>query len=65
MKILRSIDSGDKPLLPPRWEITFISYLLVAIQARDARIACLEQFDYQKAVALDDLRRRAERRVAA
>jgi hypothetical protein len=45
MKILRSIDSGGKPLLPSRWEITFISYLLVAIQARDARIKRLEQFE--------------------
>ncbi len=42
---------GEKSSRPQR-EITFISYLLLAIQARDARIARLEQFDFQKAVAL-------------
>lgn len=46
------------------WEVTVISLLLVALQARDARIRRLEELDRQKAVYIDEQRRRAQRRAA-
>lgn len=46
------------------WELSVISLLFVALQARDARISRLEQFDRQKAVHIDEQRRRSERRAA-
>jgi hypothetical protein len=49
---------------PSWWELTLIAHLLLAVKVRDARIARLEQLDYQKALALDEQRRRAERRAA-
>ena len=54
----------NEHLHPPPWEVCLVSFLLVAIKARDRRIARLEELDYQKAVALDGIRRRAERRAA-
>lgn len=45
------------------WELSVISLLLVALQARDARISRLEQFDRQKAVHIDEQRRQVERRA--
>ncbi|MDT5293164.1 MAG: hypothetical protein QOJ76_44 [Acidobacteriota bacterium] len=47
-----------------RWELYVISLLVVRMQARDARIARLEQLDREKAIALDEQRRRGERRAA-
>jgi hypothetical protein len=49
---------------PAGWELHLISLLVVALQARDARIARLEQLDREKAVALDEQRKRGERRAA-
>lgn len=46
------------------WELSVISLLFVALQARDARISRLEQFDRQKALHIDEQRRRTERRGA-
>jgi len=35
-RILQSVPTDSNSIPPPRWKLTFISYLLVAIQARDA-----------------------------
>lgn len=41
-----------------------LPYLAVLIRAQESRIRRLEQFDRQKAVCIDEQRRRAERRAA-
>lgn len=46
------------------WELSAISLLVVALQARDARISRLEQLNRSMALAVDEQRRRAERRAA-
>jgi len=43
---------------PPRWNLKIISHLIIALQVCYARIAQLEELDHQKAVALDEQRRR-------
>jgi hypothetical protein len=55
-------DNGN--LRPPPWDVYLIAILLVSIEARDRRIMRLEELDRQKAVALDEQRRRAGRRAA-
>lgn len=55
-------DNGN--LRPPRWDVYLIAILLVSIEARDYRIMRLEEFDRQKALALDEQRRRAQGRAA-
>jgi hypothetical protein len=40
------------------WEVILASYLVVLIQAQEARIRRLEFFDRQKAVYIDEQRRR-------
>jgi hypothetical protein len=44
---------------PAPWEVALISYLVVLVRAQDARISLLEQLDRQKAVYIDEQRRRA------
>lgn len=46
------------------WELQIIPLLCLLIQAQEARIERLEQLDHQKALALDEQRRRAGRRAA-
>jgi len=63
-RILLSTQSRFNTIPPPRWELTLISHLLIAVSVRDARISRLEELDHQKAVALDEQRRRGERLAA-
>jgi len=63
-RILLPIQSRFNTIPPPRWELTTISHLLIAVSVRDARISRLEELDYQKAVALDEQRRRGGRLAA-
>lgn len=48
---------------PAPWEVVLTSHLVVLILAQQARIGRLEQFDHQKAVYIDEQRRRSERRA--
>lgn len=41
------------------WEVVLISYLAMLIRAQESRIQRLEHFDRQKAVHIDEQRRRA------
>lgn len=58
----------NQSILPPlplniSWEIIVISFLMIAVQARAARIKRLEELNHQMAVELDSVY--AERRRAA
>lgn len=56
--------SGNTSPTPPRWELSIISYLIVALEARDARIIRLEQLNRKASLALDEARRHELRRAA-
>jgi hypothetical protein len=49
---------------PQRWELALLSRLLLALRARDDRIARLEELNRQLSVALDEERRSSGRRAA-
>lgn len=68
MSILALVPFSDKnvPVAPSApWEIVLISYLLAAVEARDARIRRLEQFNAQFAREIDRQRREGAARKAA
>jgi hypothetical protein len=61
MPTLTPVANKNKPLPPAPsapWEIALISYLLAAVEARDARIAYFEAEDRRKAREIDRERRR-------